>query len=52
MITLVIASYHYGHLAAHCIESILAQSKRPQRIIFVDDGAKIKSECGPYFLKE
>ncbi|MEI7530483.1 MAG: glycosyltransferase [Betaproteobacteria bacterium] len=39
MITLVIASYHYGHLAAHCIESILAQSKRPQRIIFVDDGA-------------
>jgi hypothetical protein len=25
MITVVIASYGYGHLAAHCIESILSQ---------------------------
>lgn len=38
-ITVVIASYRYGHLAAHCIESVIGQTKRPLRIIFVDDGA-------------
>jgi glycosyltransferase involved in cell wall biosynthesis len=40
MITIVVASYQYGHLAAHCIESILAQSQSPEKIFFVDDGAK------------
>ena len=39
MITVVIASYRYGHLAAHCIESLLSQSCMPERILFVDDGA-------------
>jgi glycosyltransferase involved in cell wall biosynthesis len=39
MITLVIASYGYGHLAAHCIESTLSQTVLPSRILFVDDGA-------------
>lgn len=39
MITVVISSYKYGHLAAHCIESILSQSKQPERILFVDDCA-------------
>lgn len=38
-ITLAIASYRYGHLAAHCIESIMSQTVLPTRIIFVDDGA-------------
>lgn len=38
MITVVIASYKYGHLAAHCIESVLSQTKQPERILFVDDG--------------
>lgn len=38
MITIVVSSYKYGHLAAHCIESILSQSKKPDRILFVDDG--------------
>ena len=38
MITVVIASYRYGHLAAHCIESLLAQTIPPTRILFVDDG--------------
>ena len=38
MITVVIASYKYGHLAAHCIESLLAQTIPPTRILFVDDG--------------
>lgn len=40
MITIVVASYQYGHLAAHCIESILSQTERPQKVLFVDDGAK------------
>ncbi|WP_028604871.1 glycosyltransferase family 2 protein [Ottowia thiooxydans] len=39
MITVVIASYRYGHLASHCIESLLGQSQLPERILFVDDGA-------------
>lgn len=43
MITVVIASYRYGHLAAHCIESLLSQSRRPEQILFVDDGA---GDCG------
>jgi glycosyltransferase involved in cell wall biosynthesis len=38
MITVVIASYKYGHLAAHCIESVLSQTQPPERILFVDDG--------------
>ena len=38
MITVVIASYRYGHLAAHCIESLLSQTKPPAKILFVDDG--------------
>lgn len=38
MITVIISSYNYGHLAAHCIESILSQSRKPERICFVDDG--------------
>lgn len=38
MITVVIASYRYGHLAAHCIESLLSQTKAPAKILFVDDG--------------
>ena len=43
MITVVIASYRYGHLAAHCIESLLSQTTPPARILFVDDGGL---ECG------
>ena len=38
MITVIIASYRYGHLAAHCIESLLSQTILPSRILFVDDG--------------
>jgi glycosyltransferase involved in cell wall biosynthesis len=38
MISVVISSYRYGHLAAHCIESILSQSKKPEKVFFVDDG--------------
>jgi glycosyltransferase involved in cell wall biosynthesis len=39
MITIVISSYQYGHLASHCIESVLSQTQKPERILFVDDGA-------------
>jgi len=35
---LVIASYKYGHLASQAIESALAQSKKFDKIWFVDDG--------------
>ena len=38
MITIVISSYKYGHLAAHCIESVLSQTIKPEKILFVDDG--------------
>jgi glycosyltransferase involved in cell wall biosynthesis len=34
---IVIASYKYGHLSAHCIESVLAQTKKFDKIWFVDD---------------
>ena len=43
MITIVISSFHYGHLASHCIESVLSQTKKPERVLFVDDGA---GDCG------
>jgi hypothetical protein len=36
--TCVIASYRYGHLAAQAIESVLYQTKRFDRVLFVDDG--------------
>lgn len=35
---LVICSYHYGHLAAHAVETALAQAKPFDKIWFVDDG--------------
>jgi glycosyltransferase involved in cell wall biosynthesis len=38
MITVVISSYKYGHLAAHCIESVLCQTRKADKILFVDDG--------------
>jgi len=36
--TVVIASYKYGHLASHCIETVLSQTKKFDKILFVDDG--------------
>lgn len=35
---IVIASYKYGHLAAHAIETVLAQTKKFNKVWFVDDG--------------
>lgn len=37
--SIVIASYRYGHLAAHAIESVLEQTYPAHTIWFVDDGA-------------
>ena len=48
-ITVVIASYKYGHLAAHCIESILAQTKPADKILFVDDGVGDCSHLPPIY---
>lgn len=36
--TCVIASYKYGHLAAQAVESVLNQTKKFDKILFVDDG--------------
>lgn len=38
--TLVIASYKYGHLVSHCIETALNQSRKFDKIYLVDDGAQ------------
>ena len=35
---IVISSYYYGHLAAHAIESVLAQTRKFDQVLFVDDG--------------
>lgn len=37
-ITVVIASYRYGHLVAHALESVLSQTQKPDKIFVVDDG--------------
>ena len=37
-LTIFIASYKYGHLVAHAVETILAQSFQPSRIVVLDDG--------------
>jgi len=36
-ITVVIANYRYEHLAAQAIESVLCQTRRPDRILLIDD---------------
>ncbi len=38
MITILVSSYRYGHLAPHCIESVLSQTIKPERVLFIDDG--------------
>lgn len=37
-LTIVVCSYKYGHLASQAIESVLAQTVKPDKILFVDDG--------------
>lgn len=38
-VTVAIASYGYGHLVGHCIDSVLSQTVMPDRVVVVDDGA-------------
>lgn len=38
----VIMSYGYGHLAAHCLDSVLHQKTQFDRVWFIDDG---KGDC-------
>lgn len=37
-ITVCIMSYKYGHLAAQAVESVIAQTKKPDKIKLYDDG--------------
>lgn len=37
-IGIVIASYKYGHLAGHAIDSVISQTRKADKIWFVDDG--------------
>lgn len=37
MITVCIMSYGYAHLASHAVESVLAQTRKPDKILLVDD---------------
>ena len=37
-LTVVISSYKYGHLAGHCIDSVISQTRKPDTIMFLDDG--------------
>jgi glycosyltransferase involved in cell wall biosynthesis len=37
-VTVIVASYKYGHLAGHCLDTIVSQSRKPEQILFVDDG--------------
>lgn len=37
-VTCVIASFRYGHLAAHAIDSVISQTRKFDKILFVDDG--------------
>lgn len=39
-ISVCIFSYKYAHLLAHAIESVLCQTRKPDKIYVVDDGAK------------
>ena len=50
MLTVVVASYQYGHLAAHCIESLLSQTKAPDKILFVDDGVGDPADDGDHLV--
>lgn len=49
-ITVCIVSYHYAHLLAQAIESIICQTLKPDRILVVDDGAHDGAEmvCSKY----
>lgn len=39
-ITVAIPSYGYGHLVLHALDSVLSQTRRPDKILVIDDGAK------------
>lgn len=52
MITVVITSYKYGHLVSHAIESVLSQTKKPDKILVVDDGiGDVKVHADRYGLE-
>lgn len=42
-LTVNVMSWNYGHIAAHALESVLAQTKKADVVRFFDDGA---GDCG------
>jgi glycosyltransferase involved in cell wall biosynthesis len=40
MITVAIISYRYGHLVSQAIDSVLGQTRKPDKVIVVDDGVR------------
>jgi glycosyltransferase involved in cell wall biosynthesis len=47
MISVAVISYKYGHLIAQAIDSVLSQTRKPDALVVVDDGAY---DC--HFVKE
>jgi len=39
-ISICIFSYNYSHLLAHCLETVLSQTRKADKIYVIDDGAK------------
>jgi glycosyltransferase involved in cell wall biosynthesis len=37
-ITVIVLSYRYGHLVSQAIESVLSQTRQPDKILVIDDG--------------
>ena len=39
-VAVVVISHNYGHWLAECLNSVLAQTRRPDKIIVIDDGSE------------
>ena len=52
MITVIIANYHYKHLLSQCIDSVISQTKKPDRILVIDDASEdISDVCNKYSVE-
>ncbi len=52
MITVVIANYKYKHLLAQAIDSVVSQTRKPEKIIVVDDCSEdITDICNIYSVE-
>ena len=49
MITVIIANYKYKHLLSQCIDSVISQTRKPDRILVIDDNSEdISDVCNKY----